>query len=149
MARWTAVQIAEFVARKRAYGGALAALLFIVVEVLSRPPLLAGDPVRAAGRIDWWAVYAGLLLLLNGSGGGLLWQRRIRALVNDEVSLAHRRTAAVAGYWTVAVVSLAVYLTAQRLPLTGRGAAYLIVTPAAVVPLLVFAFLEHRSLRHG
>ncbi len=148
MARWTAVEIAEFVSRKRAYGGALAAVLFLVVELISRPPLLADAAAAPTGGIDWWAVYALALLLLVATGGGLFWSRRIRALVNDEGARAHHRAAAVAGYWAVMVVALAVYLVSRWLPLSGRGAAYLIVTPGLVVPLLVFAYLELRSLRN-
>ena len=148
MAQWTAVEIAEFVSRKRAYGGAVVALLFLVLAILTRPPLLVGV-AHETRRFDWWLVYAAALLALIASGGGVLWSRRIRALVNDEMSLAHRRTAVVAGYWTAAVAALAVYLADRWLPLSGRGAVYLILTPALVVPLLVFAYLEHRSLTHG
>lgn len=147
MARWTAVEIAEFVARKRAWGGALAAVLFLVVEVLSRPPLLQGEAVRRG--IDWWMIYAVTLLLLVATGGGLLWNRQIRALVNDEVARAQRRAAVVVGYWSVVLTALLVYCATYWFPLSGRGAAWLILTPGVVVPLLVFAWLDFRALRHG
>ncbi len=145
MAQWTAVQIAEFVSRKRAYGGALSALLFVAVAIVAHPPLLAGAAPARSG-IDWWAIYAAALLGLVATGGGVLWNRRIRALVNDEVARAHQRTAMVVGYWVAAVAALAIYLASRWLPLSGVGAAYLILTPSVVVPLLVFAYLEHRSL---
>lgn len=146
MAQWTAVQIAEFVSRKRAYGGAVSAVLFVALAILAHPPLLAGQAPVRTGVIDWWAIYAAALLGLVATGGGLLWNRRIRALVNDEVARAHQRTAMVAGYWVAGFSALAVYVASRWIPFSGRGSAYLILTPSVVVPLLVFAYLEHRSL---
>lgn len=145
MAAWTAVQIAEFVSRKRAYGGALAAVYFLAIQWLVRPALVVGGTSPYRGRIDWWAINAVLLVLLVATRGGLFWNRRIRTLVMDELSAVHHRLAIVWGYWTAIVAALVVYAAAGRLPLTGRGAAYLVVTPSVAVPLLVFAVLQYRA----
>ena len=43
------------------------------------------------------------------TGGGLLNNRQIRVLVNDEVSRSNYRTSVVAGYWVAMTAAMAVY----------------------------------------
>jgi hypothetical protein len=46
-------------------------------------------------------------------------------------------------------VAMGIYLVPSLARLATREALYLVVTPSIVVPLLVFAYLEHRANRDG
>jgi len=141
------VEIADRVSRKRAKGVAFAAIAFAVIQVIIRP-FLAADPGSAPqATIDWWAVNAVVLLALLATGGGLLNNRNIRALVNDEVSQMHYRTAVVAGYWVAMTTAMGIYFVPRYEGVTARNASYLIVTSSVVVALLVFSYLELRAHR--
>jgi cell division protein FtsW (lipid II flippase) len=141
------VEIADRVSRKRAKGVAFAAIAFVVIQIIIRP-FLASDPGSThQTTIDWWAVNAVVLLALLATGGGLLNTPSIRALVNDEVSHTHYRTAVVAGYWVAMTTAMGIYFVSRYEGVTARNAAYLIVTSSVVVALLVFSYLELRAHR--
>lgn len=143
------VEIADRYSRKRAFGIAVAAVVFLVIQVLVRP-FLSGPPDPGhQTRIDWWAVNALALLLLLATGGGLLNRRQIRALVNDEISRLHYKMAVVAGYWVAMAAAMGLYAVPRFQDITARQAIFVMVTSSIVVALLTFAYLEHRALREG
>jgi hypothetical protein len=139
------IELADRTARKRPVMIAAATLAYAVIHVLMRPLFYA----RGAGPsdIDWWAINTLLLLVGLATGGALVQARRIRGLVNDEVSRSHYRTAVSIGYWIAMTVAMGIYLVPTLARLATREALYLVVTPSIVVPLLVFAYLEHRANR--
>lgn len=81
------------------------------------------------------------------TGGGLLRNRRVRVLVDDEVSRSNYRTASTVGFWIAMAVAMMVYLYGGYDLYTGQETIYLVVTPAVAAALLAFAFLEMRALR--
>jgi hypothetical protein len=142
------VETADRYARKRAVLAIVAALAFLGIQLVARPAAFAADGAPDT-RVDWWAVNAIVLLGVLATGGGLLNGRRVRALVHDELSRSHLRTAVVQGYWVAMGLGLVLYLAPWFRGLTSREAVYLIVTASLVVPLLTFAWLERRALRDG
>ena len=143
----TPVEIADRVSRRRARGVAAAAIVFLIVQVVARPFFVA-EPVSAhRTKLDMWAINAAALLLLLATGGGLMYSRRIRSLVNDEVSRSNYRTAVAAGYWVAMVTAMGLYVLASFRSFTGREAVYVIVTASVAVPLLAFSYLEYRAHR--
>ena len=143
----TPVEIADRVSRRRSIGVAIAAAVFLLVQLVSRPFFNGGgDPVSRL-RIDMWAVNAGFLLLVLASGGGLIYSRRVRSLMNDEVSRNNYRTAVIAGYWIAMAVAMGVFFLSRLASLTAQEAVYLIVTPSVATALLAFSYLEHRAHR--
>src|ERR671937_2939070 len=105
----TPVEIADRMSRKRAVLVAVAALVFLAAQVVSRPFFGAAGDTAHRAKIDAWAVNAVALLVLLATGGGLLNRRQIRALVNDEVARSNYRTAVVAGYWVAMTTAMALY----------------------------------------
>lgn len=91
--------------------------------------------------------YAVLILLLLATGGGLANNRRIRGLIDDEVSRSHRRIAVSSAYWVAMVVAMALYLVPQFGDLPGRTVVYWVVTVSEVFGLVLFAYLELRAHR--
>lgn len=139
------IEVADRTSRKRPAMIAVATVAYALIHVLMRPLYYArgADP----SGIDWWAVNTLLLLVGLATGGALIQSRRIRGLVNDEVSRSHFRTAVSIGYWIAMTAALAIYLVPRLARLATREALYLVVTPSIIVPLLVFAYLEHRANR--
>jgi hypothetical protein len=142
----TPVEIADRISRRRAFGVAAAAFVFLVVQIVVHPFFSGAETGRRA-RTDVWAINAVVLLLLLATGGGLLNRREIRALVNDEVSRNHYKTAVVAGFWVAMTTAMGLYVLPPFRELTARGTVYVIVTASISVALLVFAYLEYRAHR--
>jgi MFS family permease len=137
------VEIADRLSRKRAILIACAAVAFVVAQLLARRPE-TGQP--ALWTLTFWC-WSMVLLLLIATGGGLLHQTKIRALMNDEVSRDHHRTAVGAGFWTAMITALVLYWVPGVDNHTARAAIQLIVTVGVAAALLVFAYLELRAHR--
>lgn len=143
------IEIADRIARRRVIGTVLATLAFLVAQVVARPVFRSDGYGSSGWRAYAWPFNAGLLLLLLLPVGGYVWGRRVRALVNDEVSRNNSRTATAAAFWLAMFMGLVVYVLPPSVGLTAREAAYLVVTPASGFALLAFAWLESRALRDG
>ena len=63
-----------------------------------------------------------LWLALLATGGGLLLSRSVRAILNDELTLANRARAIQAGFWTAMAATLALYFFSFARPLPVREA---------------------------
>lgn len=142
----TPVEIADQISRRRAFAIAIAAIVFLLIQLVTRPVFING-PHAPSTKIDMWAVNAIVLLLLLATGGGLLNRRKIQALVNDEVSRANYRTSVIAGYWVAMTAAMGLYVVPRFNTLTADEAIYVIVTASIGVALLTFAWLEHRANR--
>jgi hypothetical protein len=143
----TPVEIADKLSRRRAAGVAIAAAVFILVQVATNPFFVGGPDTAPHARPGMWAVNAVALLLLLATGGGFVWKGQIRALVNDEVSRSNYKTAVVAGFWVAMTTALGLYLLPVFRDFTSREAIYLIVTASVAVALLTFSYLELRAHR--
>ena len=140
------VEIADHLSRRRPLGIALAAAAFLLVQLVA-PPFFAGaTETMSASRATFWAANAVILLALLATRGGLIYRRRVRTLVNDEITRNNHRTALAAGYWVAMTVALGVFVAAGLRGLTAREALYLVVTPSIAATLFLFSWLERRTL---
>lgn len=143
------VEIADQASRRRAIIVAVAAGLFLLIQVMFRPLFSDGPETMSIARHVTWAINAVLLMLILLTGGGLAQKSEIRALVNDEVSRSNSRSAVVVGFWIAMIVAMLIYAFAGDSTLAVRGAVYLIVTPSVSLALLAFSWLELRAHRDG
>jgi hypothetical protein len=149
MSRPSNVELADRIARRRVTGMTAATVAFLAVQIVARP-VFRSDAYAASGlRSYLWAVNAGALLLLLLPIGGYVWGRRVRELVNDEVSRQNSRRATAAAFWLAMIIGLGIYVLPAIRGVSAREAAYLVVTPATAFALLAFAWLESRALRDG
>lgn len=136
-----AVDTADTYSRKRAALLVVAVAAFVVIHGILRPFFYTGS----RDGIDWWAITVAVLLGVLATGGGLLNARQIRALVHDDVSRSHTRTASSIGYWVAMIAAMTVYLVPITRVQTGREAIYVVVTSSLVAALLAFSYLEFRA----
>lgn len=142
------VERAERLGRRRVRLFAVQAILFVSWQGLffsrdSEAPMRAVDSVK----ISAWFVWALALLLLLATGGTLLRGRKVRALLNDELTRRNRAQAYVAGFWAAAVSAVGLYLVDLVEVVTTREAIHLILSAAIGSALITFAARERRGLR--
>src|SRR4051794_41366044 len=91
------IERAEGMSRARALLMALAATVMAVNLVLQwgRPAYISADARGAS-----WILVVGLWAFILWNGGGLRLKGRMRALLNDELSLQNRARALAAGFYT-------------------------------------------------
>jgi hypothetical protein len=141
------VELADRVSRRRAIGIALAAGVFLLIQVVARPVFLDAPETASISRVTTWAVNAILLLLLLFTGGGLAYKSEVRALVNDEISRNNYKSAVTLGFWIAMSIAMVMYAFAGDTGFTAREAVYIIVTPSVGLALLAFSWLELRAHR--
>jgi hypothetical protein len=125
-----------------------AGIAFVLIHVVFRPYIGIGpETAEHLTRRVMWVVNVVVLLLGLSTGNGLLNNREIRALVNDEVSQSNYRTSVILGFWVAMVTALALYLSPNLLGFMGGDAIYTTVTFSVAVAVLKFAYLEYRAHR--
>ena len=144
-----AVEFADRIARRRVIGTTAATLAFLAVQLVARPVFRSDGYAATGPRSYMWALNAAVLLLFLLPIGGYVFGRRVRELVNDEVSRRNSRTGSAGAFWQAMITALAVYVLPTVRDISAREAAYLVVTPATAFALLTFAWLESRALRDG
>src|SRR5215210_1421616 len=143
-----AVEIADRNSRARAYGMAPAGIVFLLNHVILRSYIGMGpETAEYLTRRVMWVINVLVLLVGLATGGGLLNNRQIRALVNDEVSQSNYRTGVILGFWVAMVAALALYVFPAVQRFTGSDAVYTVVTYGVSVAVLKFAYLEFRAHR--
>jgi hypothetical protein len=95
-------------------------------------------------RIGAWVLLAAALLAALLTGGFWLKPRAIRALMDDEVTLAHRASAVKLAFAMSMGVAMALFVLAPLFALTAREAIHLIVSTGIVVGIFRFGQLERR-----
>ena len=140
------IEVADRISRKRAWGLGAAAAVFLMVQAVGARPYFPTRPEASHAPVYWAVNAIGLLLLLPG-WGGLFQSRRIRELVNDEISRNHSRTGVMVGFWLAMIAAMVLFTVPALQTLNVRETVYLIVTPSIGIALLTFAWLEFRAHR--
>lgn len=143
------VEFADRISRRRYIGTTAAAIAFIGTQFSSRPVFRDDGYAMDGIRMYLWAINALALLLLILPIGGWIWGRRVRSLVNDDISRAHAGKATIAGFWVAMTIAIAIHVLPAARDLSAREVTYLIVCPVAALVPLYFAWLEARALRDG
>lgn len=140
--------IAERAAWGRARAATVMALVFVAAQAGSfRDELPLNQPQTL--HLSAWIVWAFGLLFFLAWGGGLLRGRKMRAVLNDETTLDHRRRAMVCGFWGALGTAFLLYAASFYEPITLREGVRLIITVTVALALLRFGTLERRALKDG
>jgi len=150
MSQASEVERADRIGRRRARIFAAQAILFISWQALffSGPD---EDPMRTVSvvKLSAWFVWVLALLLMLATGGGLLRDRKLRGLLNDELTLQNRTAAYVMGFWAAMGAGIGLYLVAMFEPVSGLEAVHTVLSAAIAAGLLTFALRERRTAGSG
>jgi hypothetical protein len=140
--------LVDRIAWGRARAATVMAMVFVAAQGASfRDELPLNRPQTL--HLAAWIVWAAALLMFLAWGGGLLRGKRVRALLNDETTLDHRRRALALGFWGAMGTAAFVYGLSFYEPLTAREAVRLVVTFGIALALLRFGTLERKALKDG
>ena len=141
-------ETAERLSRRRARMLPILALLFITQQASFFAEGSGGAAERTVDHVKLgaWVVLSGVLLAALWTGGFWLQKREIRALMDDEVTRAHRFSALSLGFLVTMLAAIALYFVDMFEPMTSRMTIHLIVTAGIAAALLRFGLLEHRAL---
>jgi hypothetical protein len=130
-------------------GMLIAIVLFFLLQqaaYFSQPPTVtrAVDYVRISG----WIVLATVLLAILMRG---FWFKSaaVRALMEDEVTRAHRARALETGFAATMIAAICLYVFNLFQPITGRAAIHILLSIGLGFAALHFAALERRALKGG
>ena len=141
----------EYLQRRRTRLLFMQGILFLIWQVTFFAGRTSVEPTRVVDhvKIGAYVVWSIVLLAFIATGGGYLQSRAVRAVLNDEVTVANRQSAMVTGYWVSMLVALACYLIALFEPLTAGEVVHALLTAGVGSALLRFAVLERRAQAAG
>jgi hypothetical protein len=100
-------------------------------------------------KIAAWLVLTIVMLLMLTTGGSWFKSRAVRALMDDEVTVANRTAGMRIGFLAAMLGAIALYFVTFFEPVTGREAIHMITTIGIGAALLRFGFLERRAHLDG
>jgi hypothetical protein len=142
------VEKAEKLGRRRARVMMVQAIFFLSWQGL----FISGgveDPGRLVNqvKISAWMVWAVALLVLLATGGGLIRGRKVRALLEDELTRSHRTRAYVYGFWAAMGSAIGLYAVSLFEPVSARETIHIVLSAGIGAALIVFATLDRLSRR--
>jgi hypothetical protein len=100
------------------------------------------DSLRPGTGSALWLLMVAVWTAVLATGGGLALGRRMRALINDELSLRNRARAVAAGFYVMLAAGLGLYVAAWYVPIPGGDAIRLITAAGLATALFVYSWLE-------
>lgn len=146
MATPSDVERAERISRRRARMFPVLGVYFIAGQAIFFNHA-DSSPRIAQFKISAWLVWALVLLIAFAFAGGHFQGKKIRALVEDDVSRANRAKGYEAGFWAAAAAAIALYITNMFELVSGRDAIHLILTALVGAAMIRFGTLERRALK--
>lgn len=99
----------------------------------------------AGGRGGSWLVLIGLWAIILWNGGGLRPRGRLRALLNDELSLQNRSRAIEAGFYAAILTALILFVANWSTSVATGDALKIVSASALSIALARYAWLEWRG----
>jgi hypothetical protein len=139
---------AERLSERRARMLPILAIFYFAQQVsfFSQP---VGDRLVDHFKVGAWVMLSAVLLAALVTGGFWLRKPELRAMLNDETSVAHRADALRLGFIVAMISGILLYLLYSFVPVTGREAIHVIVSFGIAAALVRFGFLERRAQRLG
>jgi hypothetical protein len=143
------IEIADRLSRRRARMLPFFAILFLTQQAAYFAEPDTGMRAVDHVKVGAWLVLSIVLLLLLATGGSWIRPKRVRALMDDEVTRANRAEAFRIGFLATMAGAIILYFVSQFEPMSGRLAIHMMVTVGIAAALLRFGFLERRAHRDG
>ncbi len=104
----------------------------------------SAEPLRPGFSSGLWVAMVAAWTAVLATGGGLALGKRMRALINDELSLRNRARATAAGFYAVIAAALALYFYGWKTDVPIGDAVRAITAAGLSTALLVYSRLELR-----
>lgn len=141
------VETAHLLSRRRARLLPVLAAIFLAQQAAYFAEPDAGARLVDHVKIGAWLLLSVVLLLTLATGGFWLKPKRVRALMDDDLTRANRADAFRLGFLLTMAGAILLYFVSLFEPIGGREAIHLMVTIGIATALLRFAYLERRDLR--
>ena len=129
-------------ARRRAAMAHTFALAFLAVQAS------AVTHRQGTDRFDiGFALWSALLLIILLFGGGWLSGPKIRSALNDESTIAHRRSAMACGFLVMLLSAFIIYAVSFYHAMAASDSLRLLITFSVCAALFRFAALERKALQ--
>jgi hypothetical protein len=143
------IETADRLSRRRARLLPVLAILF-----LAQQASYFAEPEQSVRLVDHvkigaWLILSIVLLLALGTGGFWLKPKKVRELMDDELSRANRLRAQALGFWMAAGAAIGLYIVNMFEAVSARESIHIILTSAIAGALLMFGLLERRMLKDG
>lgn len=137
-------QQADRLSRRRARVLPVLAIFYLAQQVsfFTSPP---GDRLVDHFKIGAWAVLSAVLLAALVTGGFWLRKPELRAMLNDELSRAHRADALRVGFILAMLAGIILYVVGTAVAMSDREVIHLIVSVGIGAALIRFGMLERRG----
>ena len=143
------IETADRLSRRRAGMLPMLAIIFLTQQAAyftdDHPTGRVVDHVKVGA----WLLLSVVLLATLATGGFWFKPKKVRALMDDDVTRANRAEAFQIGFLVTMIGGIALYLFDQFSPVSGREAIHLLVTIGIATALIAFAALERRALKGG
>jgi ABC-type Fe3+ transport system permease subunit len=148
MVERTISEQAERLARRRARMLPVLAIFYLAQQVsfFASPP---GTRMVDHFKIGAWAAMSAVLLAALVTGGFWLRKPELRAMLNDELSRAHRADALATGFVLAMLAGIILYVVGTAFPMNDREVIHLIVSVGIGAALIRFGMLERHDDRVG
>ncbi|MBC9034809.1 hypothetical protein IAG41_20655 [Sphingomonas sp. JC676] len=123
---------------------ARAALLAIGAAVVTVTAFLRTTDTSATAEGLGWILLMATWSIVLATGGGLALSRQMRALLNDELSIANRGRAISWGFFAALGAAAAVLLAAPHVAIDLAGGIRIVTAAGLAVAMLRYAMLEWR-----
>jgi hypothetical protein len=142
------VEEAERLGRRRARMLPVLAVIFIAQQAsfFASENEASANHVRTVDqvKVGAWVVLSAVLLAALYTGGFWLRPKAVRALMDDEITRAHRASALSLGFLVTMIGAIGLYFVDMVEPMQSRVAIHLIVTFGIAAALVRFGMLERR-----
>lgn len=102
----------------------------------------SAEALRPGFSSGLWVAMVALWAAVLATGGGLALGSRMRALLNDELSLRNRARAVAAGFYAMLAAALGLYVVAWYVEVASGDALRLVVAAGLATALFVYSLLE-------
>ena len=148
MVERTAAEKADYLSQRRARMLPMVAVIYLFQQ-LSYFNARHENAMRVVDhvRVSAWIALSAVLLAVVLTGGAWFRPRELRALLNDEVTRAHRLEGIQWGFVAAMATSIGLYFVSLFEPLAGREAIHIILSLGLGAALIRFGILERRAHR--
>lgn len=144
MVERTIFQEADRLSRRRARVLPVLAIFYLAQQVAFFNSL-NGERLVDHFRIGAWVMLSTVLLAGLVTGGFWLRKPELRAMLNDELSKAHRADAVRIGFILAMATGIILYIVGTAIPISDREVIHLIVSVGIGAALIRFGMLERRG----